>query len=105
MSTKTIPRSTNNILFIAHSFPLLKEKLQGFHPNEFKPEQLVKISRGWSTSEILLRNFVLTAWCRLWAKDNGCLFDVFEALGTFDGTNREILLKWLNDPKFPGGYL
>jgi len=107
MPAQHVDRPTQIIMHVARSFPLLRGKLHSseYNPKEFRPEDLVKISRGWSTAEIHLRNFVLTMWNHGWAKDNGCVFDVFRALSCFDETNRNMLMKWLADPRFPGGYL
>ena len=107
MKTLHVDRSTQIIMHIACSFPLLKGKFYsyGYDPDRFHPQDLLAMSKGWSTSEIHLRNFVLTTWNPSWAKQKRCTFDLFEALSIFDETNRQVLLHWLNQPSFPGAYL
>jgi hypothetical protein len=100
MLTNTPHRPTQVILHIARSFPTLACVLRNYHPVRFHPQDLYDMSKGWSTSEIHLRNFVITVWSPVWAEKEGCSFNLFRALGCFDHTNREVLMKWLNDPCF-----
>jgi hypothetical protein len=105
MPTDIAHKPTQVILQIARSFPLLRSKLEDYNPERFHPQDLYEMSAGWSTSEIHLRNFVLTSWSPVWAKQKKCTFDLIAALDRFDDTNRQILAKWIATQCFPSAYL
>jgi hypothetical protein len=93
--------STQQILALARKFPLLREKFDScdYHPTQFDPDELMRISKPWSTTERGLAEFIVSVWDPYYGKHHpDCVFRLAFVAGNLADENREVLAEWIRKP-------
>ncbi len=67
----------------------------------FDPAKFAKLLEGCSDGQRHMFLWILNVWNENYAKSKGWQFDLFKALNTLDGENRQAIAWWLKRPVWP----
>jgi hypothetical protein len=100
---KREPTPDQIIFTLIKSFPCLAIKVRQWlaRATEFDPDEFYLLFERASSGEVHCALFILNVWSHGYAVSKGWRFDLVAFMNCADGGNRQALLDWIANPRWP----